>query len=212
MNAKAASPGRRLREAREALGKDRSQMALETRIKVQQIKGLEEDHYDSIPAPMYVRGFIKIYAQELGLNPDPLLEQYERIRRGEPEDVPPPARRAPAPARPMDEDQVFASADSGVPNAPAPAPQSGTLRRRPPRPRPPRVPELVERWNLRSLASPRVLGVAAGVAALMILALSLRGCRGGAPEAPDPEDLPGVEHPLLHEPGPVYFNLPRSLQ
>lgn len=74
------TPGQEMRAAREALGKSTSEMAKVTRITVQQIEGLEADQYDCIPAPMYVRGFMKLYAQALGLNPEPLLMRYEEMR------------------------------------------------------------------------------------------------------------------------------------
>ena len=77
-----ATPGQELRAAREALGKSTSEMAAATRITVQQIEGLESDDYACIPAPMYVRGFLKLYAQELGLNPEPLIGRYEALRDG----------------------------------------------------------------------------------------------------------------------------------
>src|SRR5690606_25439562 len=60
-----------------------SELAKTTRIGVSQLQGLEADDYSKIPAPMYVRGFIKLYAQELGLRHEPLIALYERMQNGE---------------------------------------------------------------------------------------------------------------------------------
>ena len=68
--------GPKLKAAREALNLTQSQVAELTRIKTQQIDGLERDDFSSIPAAMYAKGFIKLYAQVVELDPDPLLELY----------------------------------------------------------------------------------------------------------------------------------------
>jgi cytoskeletal protein RodZ len=83
MNAVVKTPGQQLKDAREEVGKTLSELAKSTRIGVTQLKGLEADDYSKIPAPMYVRGFIKLYAQELGLRHEPLIELYERMQNGE---------------------------------------------------------------------------------------------------------------------------------
>lgn len=62
-----------LREAREAKGISVSDLAERTRIKVQQVNGLERDDFSVSPAPMYTKGFLKLCAQELDLDPAELL-------------------------------------------------------------------------------------------------------------------------------------------
>ena len=41
------------------------------------IKALEEDDYDRLPAPGYVRGYILSYCRFLHVDPEPFLRQYE---------------------------------------------------------------------------------------------------------------------------------------
>lgn len=71
------SLGTQLRNAREAKGVSLHDLAEITRIKTQQIQGLERDDFSTIPAPMYGKGFIRLIAPELGLDPAPLIRQYE---------------------------------------------------------------------------------------------------------------------------------------
>ncbi len=42
------------------------------------IQALEADDFDELIAPVYARGFIKLYASISGLNPQPLLKIYRR--------------------------------------------------------------------------------------------------------------------------------------
>lgn len=56
-----------------------SAAAAATKIKVEYLKALEEERFDELPSPAYVRGFLKIYSRFLGLEPDPLLLAYTEI-------------------------------------------------------------------------------------------------------------------------------------
>ena len=69
--------GATLRNARLAKGVTTSQAAQVTRIKVQTLESIESDDFSSIAAPIYCKGFIKIYAEYLGLDPVPLIEEYK---------------------------------------------------------------------------------------------------------------------------------------
>jgi len=68
--------GATLRNARLAKGVTASQAGLATHIKVQIIDGLENDDFASIAAPIYGKGFIRIYADYLGVDSVPLIEEY----------------------------------------------------------------------------------------------------------------------------------------
>ncbi|MEI6970634.1 MAG: helix-turn-helix domain-containing protein [bacterium] len=69
--------GEKLRNARLAKGVTPSQAAAATRIKMQIIEDMENDDFSSISAPIYCRGFIKIYAEYLGLDSTPLITTYK---------------------------------------------------------------------------------------------------------------------------------------
>jgi hypothetical protein len=40
---------------------------------------LERGEYDVLPTPVHVRGFLRNYARFLGLDPEPLVDRYERV-------------------------------------------------------------------------------------------------------------------------------------
>ena len=65
-----------LRAEREKKGLTLSDVAEGTRIKVQVLETIENNDFSRIPAPVYGKGFIKLYAEFLGLDPAPLIEEY----------------------------------------------------------------------------------------------------------------------------------------
>lgn len=72
--------GERLREARESQGISLSQAAIETRILQRYLVALEENDYQNLPGDVYARGFIRNYANFLGLPVDELIDQYRQER------------------------------------------------------------------------------------------------------------------------------------
>ena len=68
--------GQIFKQAREEKGLSLSEAGARTQIKLQQLKDLESDNYESMPAPIYAKGFIKLYAKLLELDPAPLIEMY----------------------------------------------------------------------------------------------------------------------------------------
>lgn len=73
-------PGRRLREARSALRLSRQEVARELRLKPELITALEEDDVASLPAPIYVTGYLKNYARLLRIPSEPLIECYQHFQ------------------------------------------------------------------------------------------------------------------------------------
>ena len=74
--------GRTLREAREAKGLSISQIAEMTRIMHSIIDGLENENFSGIPAPIYGRGFVKLYCEAVGLDPKPMIAEFMEIYSG----------------------------------------------------------------------------------------------------------------------------------
>ena len=68
--------GQILRAAREEKQLTTSDVAEGTRIKVQMVEAIEHDDFRKISAPVYGKGFIRIYAEFLGLDPTPLMQAY----------------------------------------------------------------------------------------------------------------------------------------
>ncbi len=61
------STGARLRQAREAAGLSRGEVALHMRLSERKIQALEEDNYELFPSETFVSGYLRSYAKVLGL-------------------------------------------------------------------------------------------------------------------------------------------------
>ena len=146
------SVGAHLRQLREARGVSLEEIARVTRVTASYLRALEADDYESLPVPVFTRGFIRAYCQALGELPDEAMALFEN--RGEsPSAVTAASAATPAMARPA--------------AAPRPASASRTPTEQPP-PRN-RGPVLV------SFILLVVLGVA-----LFAVTLALQSSRGGA--------------------------------
>ena len=71
--------GEALAEARRKLGKSIKEVELDTKIRGKYIEALERDDFDCLPGEIYCRGFIKTYASYLGLDAEPLVQQYKGL-------------------------------------------------------------------------------------------------------------------------------------
>lgn len=77
-------PGQRLRQTRETLGLSRKDVANQLRLSNETIVALEEDRYDALPAPIFVRGYLRNYASVLKLPGDELVDGYSKYVGVEP--------------------------------------------------------------------------------------------------------------------------------
>ncbi len=77
--------GALLRTEREKKGLSHQQVAEMTRLRRHLIMALEKEEWDELPAPVFVKGFIKSYAKALGLDEKKVLELYEEPPSVEPE-------------------------------------------------------------------------------------------------------------------------------
>ncbi|MBU4203296.1 MAG: helix-turn-helix domain-containing protein [Acidobacteria bacterium] len=73
--------GRNLRKIRTALGISLSDISLETKIRIELLKDIENDHYDALPDEIYLRAHIRYLAKILGLNPHKAAEDYLQLFR-----------------------------------------------------------------------------------------------------------------------------------
>jgi transcriptional regulator with XRE-family HTH domain len=71
--------GKTLRAAREAKGLSVGQVAEQTHMMVQTVEGLENEDFGKIVAPIYGRGFVKLYCEAVGLDPKPMIEAFMSI-------------------------------------------------------------------------------------------------------------------------------------
>lgn len=69
--------GNTLREARLRRGFDIPQCEHETKIRAKYLRAMEEEQFDLMPSPTYVRGFLRTYADFLDLDGQLVLDEYE---------------------------------------------------------------------------------------------------------------------------------------
>jgi len=136
--------GKTLRQAREAKGYTTLQLAEMTRMMPSIVEDLENENFSRIAAPIYGRGFVKLYCQAVGLEPKPLIDEYMEIQSGNretgirerkvaaepvaPEPPPEPVVEKPQPPPPpAAQDELFQREPDL--ETPAPAPKSGGLSR-----------------------------------------------------------------------------------
>jgi flagellar biosynthesis protein FlhG len=68
--------GQLLRDVREALGIELREISERTKIGMAYLAAIEEELFDKLPAPVYVRGFLVEYVKMLGLDVGRVLETY----------------------------------------------------------------------------------------------------------------------------------------
>jgi hypothetical protein len=91
--------GSSLREARLRQDLDFPELEERTKIRPKYLRALEDEHFDILPAPTYVRGFLRSYAESLGLDGQPFVDEYNsRFTVGE-DEAPLRARQMPQPRR-----------------------------------------------------------------------------------------------------------------
>jgi cytoskeletal protein RodZ len=70
-----------LKKARESRRMSLAEVARVTRIPVPTLESLESDHFDDLPGEVFVRGFLKSYAQAVRIVPEDVLARYTSSRR-----------------------------------------------------------------------------------------------------------------------------------
>jgi cytoskeleton protein RodZ len=69
--------GSSLREARHRRGIEVAQAEQATKIRGKYLRALEDEQFDVLPAETYVRGFLRSYAEYLGLDGQVYVDEYE---------------------------------------------------------------------------------------------------------------------------------------
>ena len=72
-----AGEGQILCKAREAKSWDLAEAEEATKIRVRYLQALEEENYSVLPGNAYIKGFLRTYAKNLGLNPEEVLSLYK---------------------------------------------------------------------------------------------------------------------------------------
>ena len=212
--------GKTLREAREAKGLSIADISNKTHMMSQIVRDLEQENFKKIVAPIYGRGFVKMYCEAVGIaDYKPLQDEFMALYTGKrpvaakvaeppaPPPPPPPAPKpepkpapAPAPARSPEPEMVYA------PKAePAFTPRPATNRTyHPPRPpeelRQPKLPasdtglpEIEINWRMVA-----VYAVGAALVLALVLAVKfLYSATKATVKAPEP--APVVEQAVKSE-------------
>jgi cytoskeletal protein RodZ len=82
--------GTTLREARMRQRIDITDMEVRTKIRAKYLRALENEEWDLLPGPTFVKTFLRTYAEYLGLDPRLLVEEYrQRYERPSTQDLTP---------------------------------------------------------------------------------------------------------------------------
>jgi cytoskeletal protein RodZ len=88
-----ASPGATLRKLREQKGVSADTVRNQIGLTGNLFDALEKDQYDRLPAPVYVKGYLRCYAEALRVRPAPILASYQHyLECRERLENPPPAQ------------------------------------------------------------------------------------------------------------------------
>ncbi len=69
--------GEYLKQMRESRGVSLEEVARATKVNIRYLSALEEGQYDLLPPDVYVRGFLRAYAEYLGIDPEELYARYD---------------------------------------------------------------------------------------------------------------------------------------
>lgn len=70
--------GEVLKRTRARLKLDIGRVEDQTKIRAKYLRALENEEWDTLPGPTYVKGFLRTYATYLGLDADALVDEYRR--------------------------------------------------------------------------------------------------------------------------------------
>ena len=72
--------GKTLKQVREGMGIELQTISNEMRINIKILEWIEEEAFEKLPPLVYLKGFLKSYAQSLGLDPPKVIEEYIRFK------------------------------------------------------------------------------------------------------------------------------------
>jgi len=104
--------GDRLRAERERLGMSESELAAALNMKIQILEDLESNDYHRLAAAIYGKGFIRLYAEYVNLEVEPLLKEFtERYKEQIGSSTPSLDKPAPRRVRKVERDGESTAAD-----------------------------------------------------------------------------------------------------
>ncbi len=118
--------GEILRNTRTELGWSKEYISERTNLMTRIIDALESENLKRIPAPIYGRGFIRQYCTLLGIDPQPLLDDYARLTKSPIVQVVTHPTPHDLPAKPLDPIHTGAKRTLPPQTPPAPKPTQPT--------------------------------------------------------------------------------------
>src|ERR1700761_1243788 len=85
-----AEIGATLREARMRARIDISEVEVRTKIRAKYLRAMENEEWDMLPGPIYVKSFLRTYSDFLGLDSRMLIDEYRRRYERLSDQEPPP--------------------------------------------------------------------------------------------------------------------------
>ncbi|OKI07956.1 hypothetical protein A6A06_34320 [Streptomyces sp. CB02923] len=82
------SIGRAIQQARIDAGLTVEEVSASTRVRVPIVQGIEQDDFSRCGGDVYARGHLRTLARAVGLDPEPLIAQFDGDRGGRPEPTP----------------------------------------------------------------------------------------------------------------------------
>jgi cytoskeletal protein RodZ len=79
--------GQKLKKARVAKGLSLEEISKVTKLSEKSLVSIENDQFQDLPAPTYIKGFIKLYAQCVGLDANSILEDFRKNQVSETKQV-----------------------------------------------------------------------------------------------------------------------------
>lgn len=76
-----------LRKKRLELNKTIKEIAEKTKIKKQYLELIEEGKFDELPIEVYTKAYIKTYAEFLGIDPSPIIKDYEEYLKNKKQSI-----------------------------------------------------------------------------------------------------------------------------
>lgn len=73
--------GRYLKEARERKGMTLKELQEATKIRTRYLEAIEQGDFSVIVGEVYLKGFLKAYAEQVGLDPQEVIDRYTAIKR-----------------------------------------------------------------------------------------------------------------------------------
>jgi hypothetical protein len=178
--------GQKLESARQSKGLSVSEAGRATKILSKFIEAMESDDFGALSAPVYAKSFIRMYAKYLGLDAQPLVDEYT-------------AQHIPKAKRPLTDEvrQNLAKGDQATVESPPPTAGNGTKRIFGD------VNESIDKLSGANF-SPKIIAIGGSVLVVLVILLSVTQCQSEDEDTPvpAPSGAASLDRQLLFESPP----------